>query len=1315
MPVFEQTFGQGMVQDIDPHLQPADTYRLARNGRILSNPDQTNIANGKSLAFMQVVGNKLFMALRAGYEIIGFADCRQGTVVFSTNGIDSEIGLWEWDTETNNVIVGGPYRTLYNDACDPNIQNNPYSQRLAGQAGQDRLNWRVTDSIDCEVAYENEQTERIYWTNRRGTKYTLNLRDAPANTYPLPDFYPKHWSVHAFRERSDTVFPLLKLLGRGKGRLLSGTYQIAVQYRAKNGQRSVFSPVTLATFVTANPLDAYLPNGSTDATLQSGLRMNHHNRTMSASGKMTTESLRWELKNLDVRWEEISVAVLYYKTAGQPETIVLMPPVTIGRQTSVTVEITDLAGEEISIAELSQRYETVLKVGTLAAHDNRLIEGNLSMLRPIGIDTKSVSFRPKLVNMWADNTEEPLFQNKANPVTKRNDGDPFTNSPVVTGSVLRQLFGNVSESYGYTNDYANYKGQVWSHLFGGYFRGETYEFAAVVLDRLGQPMFAIPAPAYTFPEQYSSGPNGETDYYTLTDKDSLTNKYYLKIMGLVMSGLKLPAESLYDEDGRLNVSGFMIVRRKRKQRILHQGILVPGCFGPNCRGDQDQEDSVWPLPTANNFFARDTVGFPDSFYHPEFKYYCWRGNKSGLPIFSRPYFGIYHSPDVLIEESLKTLEAGDDLHHVGVVRSAYSTGKKGKGAEMFPAVRHFYTKAVRTATTGLPFTDYARNGRPNLGERTRLSLSLLHSLGFDETYKEFDRDNLNQLFETQSHPFLDSGNSAYPWSDGLLQRNAALFKLKDWTAVDIAESQANPCSYRVVNYRQAVGPSSEEEPYLSTGHFQPVTQTILSQAGKVFDQNGQVKYYVFDNVEVWGGDCFVNLFDFTRIYPFYSDNCDKRKGDWPDYSHSMILPVESKYNIALRTGRGFAANSIKPEQTSCEGNPNQFSNGINAKQPEDWNFNKALLADTSVVPYAVQPRDTTIITERPNGFSWTPRKSAGQLLDNWRMRLVGDYGEVDGSLGSITKFSKASFQGLYCWQEHGFCAIPLDASSYQSADSGIVLIQSGATFRGTIPLSKKYGTQHPDSVWELNGQMGAWDARMGVLIRHSQAGFDLMSQSDNLDDFTKALTLPVSAGSNSVLRSYECVSGVDIENGEVLVTVRKGNVKHTAVYSVSRSAFTGFYDVYPKRYANRGRLLISVNPARANQISAHNRGRYGEWYGEFFPTTLTFIVNPMPTANKTFDNGDINTVEASVNRISGIVHSTPNGGPAQVHSLVPAIDERFRFWHNSLSYPMHEEDWDDVKQRLRDHYMQVDITIVNDAANIAIPVTSFRTKYRISE
>ena len=56
-----------------------------------------------------------------------------------------------------------------------------------------------------------------------------------------------------------------------------------------------------------------------------------------------------------------------------------------------------------------------------------------------------------------------------------------------------------------------------------------------------------------------------------------------------------------------------------------------------------------------------------------------------------------------------------------------------------------------------------------------------------------------------------------------------------------------------------------------------ITQSVLDSVDKLYDESGKITHYVFNDVEVWGGDCFVNLFDFSRMQPEHTD-CAKNEG-----------------------------------------------------------------------------------------------------------------------------------------------------------------------------------------------------------------------------------------------------------------------------------------------------------------------------------------------------------------------------------------------------------------------------------------------------
>ncbi|RYC70681.1 hypothetical protein [Spirosoma sordidisoli] len=1308
MPTHTQVFSGGMKQDVDAHLQQQGTYRYGRNVRTLYNRNRSDTSDGKSLSLANSPGNLLTLTLTQGYHIVGDAEAQRGNVLFLTNNTTSIVGFWDYDSEVNGAVVTGAFRVLYSDDNDPHAKNQPWSKR--GSAAPERLGWRTTDTFDIEIAYENESVERVYWTNRRGTKHVLNLRHAPTTTP-----YPSSWSAHGFRERPDVVFPTIKLLGRGIGKLLSGTYQIAIAYESRDGVRSAFTPVTRRVFVTSEKLDVLGFDRFPSQIPTTGVRLSHHNRVMGASGVVTQESLRWELSRVDVRWERVVVAVLYYETEGLPTSIRTLPPITItpalSGSTAITVEIVDNSGDEITVAELNQRHETVLRVGTLAPENNRLVEGDLLRLPPITMNASAVRFQPFLKRCVLDEVKEPTFRPVANPTSGKPDGNPLTNSSTVTlGSVVRKTFNGLTETYTVTNDYLNDKGQVWEWLHGSYFRGETEEFGVLLFDRLGQPMFVTPLPAFTFPQLYDEGPAGETDHYALT-KLSPAGIYELVPMGVLISGLRLPVADLYDSEGKLNVSGFMIVKRQRVPRLLHQGVVFPVCRTDECKLDSGRSEKPFPLPYLNWFSTdfdgqnRHSYPWPTPCTTPNEG--DWRETRS------QPYYLTYHSPDVLIEGGLKELEEGDVLHHVGIVSRAYSSNVialdgYSRALPDKTHVTHGYTKSYRTATNLSWLPTLLARGRPRLGSETRLTLAKLHSDGFNTTYKELDKNNLNLKIETQTHPQWSGAGGLYIYGDGLLQRNAVIVKTADWTSID-AGSQENPGTFRIVNYiqrtTQPVDAQSSIEPYYPCGHFQPITESLLGMAKPVETAAGQ--FFEFNDIEVWGGPAYVTLFDFARIYPFYSDSCRQS-----DYGIGHVVPVESKYNLALRPGRTLARNAFRPERTTCREEGEQFQNGINPDQPEDWNYNKALTVDTRVNPYAVMPRDFLAVTNDPAGFSWTPPKQPGQFIDAWRSRLPGDAGQANGSLGAIVKLQRGQGRGLLCWQERGVGILPLDPLSYQTTDAGVIETDSGAVFNRMITISTEFGTQHPESVWSSNGQVGAWDARMGALLRYT-GGLDSLSASELFSDQLKRLTYELAGAGIDSLRNWQCVAGTNRDNEEILFSFYKPGIPtFTAVYSTAMSSFVEIKDGDYSRFVNRGRLLLASARSQPNTLWAMDRGPFGQYFGTFYPSVVRFIVNPYPNQKKTFDAGQINISADSWRKITRITHWTPDGGPAQVHTLFPANDERFRFFQNALRYAMHEVDWSGTKQRLRDDYMTVEIEIGNDAENKQVVLVAFSTVFR---
>lgn len=1336
-----------MRVDTDRHIQQNNTYRYAMGGRLAWNRSndrnksfEENIKSGNSLAFVVARGNRYELSICPGYKVIGSIDTLKGTVIFSTNNVNSEIGWLELN-DNINAPNHAKYFTRFNDRNDPN---------------GDKLNFKEQYFITGGFAvYENEFTHRIYWTDGYNQKRSLNLTlFFKENGEPYhPDnavcdaqvTYPKWLSAHAFDERMDVVPAKVKFRRRIKGQCKSGVYQIVYRYVSKTGHTSVWSDLSRYVFVTDQKLDGDINVGGTN--YPNAYKSNHHNRTMGASNIMTEEGMRWELKGVDTRWDQVEVGFVYHTTSVAFQEAISYKKIDI-TGSSVIVDIVGHTGTSISKAELNQRYETALSVGTTAEQENRTWDGNIELLPDLTLNLSGVKIEPTVRYYRPDNTVEPTFEPVFNPVSGRNDNDPITNSSVVTKNVSIQNFEGDVEDYEIFDDYENYKGQQFNHLFKGYFRGETQPFAFLWIDRKGNPLFAQHIGDFTFPQQFDTeDADGNPTDWTLS-RQNVDGSFDLRIMGVKVSNIVIPRDLIYDKFGKLNVSGFKIVRTERVGRIKNQGILVNCNHSPNEQTDTETDGFIHPMEGLINAYGMKPLnvvlpnshvfnGLLGSMYRRE------RNSDHPYPAFSAAGFFNYHSPDILIEQKIPETFLKDQIEKVGFVHKAYS-----ENLDLFSD--HYYTKAYKTRPLEWASEiERVKNGRGKLGSKSRIKLGLIHDKPTTYTYENFDPDVADKYDYRPNVQAFFPGEQ-YAWKSSL-QPYAAILKLLDWKLIDSVESDTSRVTYPIVNwkttpdgyYSQEEG-SLEKRRYFSTGHLQPITEAILAKVKKNYNPNGSVKEYVFDGIEIWGGDCYNTLFDFTRMYPYYL-NCEKSDNKYPDYSTSMICPIESKYNLSLIFGRKFAANAVMPQRTSCTGEEEHMSNGIMLTQTEDWSYNEVLNLQENTKFYFPQPADVKFVQRKENGIWWSPIKLYGSKEDSYRQRLVDDFSEITGQYGKVQKFLQA-YNSLYVLQESAFGQMRTELRTVIPTENGEELsIQSGSVFGGVNYISKTFGTQHVNSSWAFNNQLGFVDAHMGKLLVFSQNGLQPESDEKQLSDPITEMSIYfdqdiVHDQDGGVF--VDIVAGVDSANNEVLTTLhfqkpqqiitnpddRSNELRSkTIMYNLSSRSFHSWQPFTPTIYIQSGRYLLCPDNSgtKGNQLFLQNHGKYGQWFGKYYDTILEFIVDESPNISKVFDNGSVNTEFNNYQRLARAHHTTETDEQIVIFvvnngtSLIRP-DDRTTFEESRLVYPIMEQDeWAEVEQRLRGHYMIVKLVIDNsqqaiDGQDLGFSITNYDTQYRIS-
>lgn len=1364
MPVHTNTFTK-LQQDIDPHLQSSDSYRYAIGGRVFYNRGQTDSSKplsfqfegGRSYSFSNAKGNKYLFSVCEGYTPIGGIEVNKGTVIFSTNGYNSEIGIITINDNIHSNL--NTYQTLFNDINDPN---------------GDLLNFREEKYIKGIYVEENEFIHTIYFVDDFNQERRINLKDfynSKGEPYhPIQNGcgalveYPKHISVHAFDVVMDLVFPYFQFKKRIEGSLKSGKYQIIFRYKSKNAHVSTWSYIPNAIFVTDQKMDGE------EGGVANAYKINHHNRVMGASNVMTQEGFEFTLENIDTRWDEIEVAYIYYTTDILFQESNIFKTVEIGTNPNLTIQFQKHNGISVTYSDINVKTATILSANAIGIQDNRKWIGGLVEPEEMIMDTSDIEITPTFKLFNPDETLEPTFQAVDNPVSKKKDGDPLTNTFPKTSAHQFSRHKYDVRNIGFTDDYENYKGQLFESMFKGYFRQETYPFSILFLDRKGIPGFSIPISDYTFPSMY------EDEQNTLSQK--VGNFYHLRIMGAMFNNIKIPVEILYDKFGKLNISGFMIVRSERIERIKAQGILVQAIKVPNKGTETENDFIIEPRFSWLNIFTQEysdsNIASASHFYHSgESSDYSSMQEITGqgvnrLVATSAPYYFTYHSPDLLIEGgSISDQMKAGRFRFVGVAHKAGNNETITLAADR---AAHLYTKNYRT----LPlvwqrYLDLLPYGRVKLGDTSRISLAINHTRSMLEKYIKFDPDDPYVDF----YPAVWSYNPMTPFQpgDGLgiigsrlrpighaqkaaLQPGSQILKLKDFESIDLVEGPWSRvteaiCNWEVTPDNYYTEQSDEEQTgvndsdsrrYFSTGHYQQITQSVLDGVDKLYDESGKITHYVFNNVEVWGGDCFVNLFDFSRMQPEHTD-CAKNEGFYRDYSSSHIIPIESKYNIALTFGRRFAKNAILPQSTSCSSNPIQFSNGIMPTQPEDWTYNRALMAGNDTVMYFPKPKDIRIVSRRDTGIRWTPIKTYGELQDSYRKYLPLDYADIEG-YGKIQGFVNA-FNSLYVIQEFAFGMMNTNMRTFIPTNDGQELVvRSAESFGGVRYIRKNYGTQHKNSIWSEGDSFGFVDARSGKVITFSQAGATLESQQDSFDDTimgaTQFFDIPVLHESSTGM-FVDIISGVDRENNEVYTTFhhlpRKRPITSpldrtedlrtfTISYSRVSGTFQSFHHFKPYIYINSKRYLLS---AQNNNMFVYNHGKYGNWFGEYYPTILRFIVNPQMNVSKFFDNGYINVNYDGYNRISQIKHRVNN----LEHLLIFVRNEngeiirdvtfnKVKYEKDSLTYTMKEKSFSYTpKPKLNGQWMEVELTIDNsqqevDGVDQLVTITSFDTVFRPS-
>lgn len=1337
-----------MVQDVDNLQLAKESYLFSENGRVIFNEDGTyawETAKGTSAAFTidanygnGIIGQNVYTSI-GGWQING------KLLIFSTNGINSELGLVYEDIY--NVFR---YQTIFNDLYDP------YDNKL------DLLT--AHQMRDCQVCIENNNVENAYFNDDYNEPRVFNVllglqRVSPEFTSgdykplggfdPLVNKYPPFYSVHGMSQMIDLTWGLLKyknnLIG---GQLLSGEYQYAYRYRHQTGYVSPWSPLTAHVFLTTDQVDS----------------ANWTKYQMQQSGAQTNKGIQLELNYIDQRFQEIEVADLYWETESQPTSA---SSFFRGKITGSTMLIShQFSGAAITVDELVQRYTEIKKAKTGNQKDNTYHIANFETYQNLEIDVSGITIEPMVRPMLSDESTNQAVTSLS---------PPFTNqAPVGSQSspelVSSPLADNFPQSYDIAADYINYKGTQWTHLFKGYFGGEIYPFAIVVFDRKGQPFFAQHIADFTLPQRYNNewtdrrlvngvevittGTTGAVGDYKHTNctfpnfqqitDNVYTDKWFLNLIGLKLSGIDLTA-ILYDTKGELQVSGYSIVRTDRLKQLIAQGIVM--CAGSTRNSSNTQEFTQCPT-MFNGYLMTDGTAYP---------FYTIAGNRNfvgynpihysdpALPYVNPALFpnngiwdarinmAFFESPDYMIDNTILSSQTdADNMKLVGACVKAYGNGTGqsiGTSANQPWTLTHesMWQKNYRTTVNNADIlTQYNPNSgnydNQQIGDQVDIDYLYTNIQSgqevFGSLYYNTSPAVLNYLFYTWGdHRYLARQiNPTTLFTFGYTPSTGKNTKTLGILTTDEAGTPGfGMGAYFISNYIRPIGsytitPSLlESRIYDNIGHFVPINQDILDS---IFAAQGD---YVFNNVNVWGGDCFLDYWTYDRLYAHLQQVNNKNQ----DYQIALSFPIESQFNIAMRQGNTYERFGGTPANTYNSGGT-IFADGLyyydsTANKIEDFNVNNVLQAQDTLTQYFPEPATFNEIYDFPVREAYTGTKIYGEKFDTYRKFPINNFRDADGSKGEINSLQNI-FNYLYIIQRNGFARVRFnDRETITGQTTGSALdIGTALGLQGFDYINQIFGTQHQFSVVN-SGRCIYWiDAEKGKFLRFGADGILCPSDQYGMHNFFTRTSRQYWGYDNPTEGGG--ITGVfDFHNQSVYYTFSElsGAIRVdtalTIEYSEAENQFKSFHSFTPNVYFNFKGRFFSPNPATDYEVYAHDSGIRGEIYGTYYRSKLKFVVNPITSEAKWHDNGSIainnEIASAKIYQVSAFTENQT------VQTINFPTDTRWRYLQGLVRYPLRAKDAD---TRLRGKSCTVQISVTNDIDDEVVRFSNHVTDIRLS-
>ncbi len=1169
--------------------------------------DARNILRRGDGSILLEKGLQVINSLPVNYTIVGSYVLEDEVIYFLNSGSQSEIGVFKDNTYT------------------PILNSN-------------ELNFNISSPIDVQGRKDYRGHRIIYFTDNLNPIRRLDLDDIPQ--IELSN------SMDLFLNSDLIYIDYVNTLDSGE--LNTGVYQFAARLLTQEGNATSFGLIT-------NPIPV-IDEGAVTYHLRDGDEING----------VANKAIVLDIKNIDLKYKFIELAVITYKGISNTPTINLLRKIAITDATQRFVYSSEnqITGDS-TLDELTIEQVNYSRAKHIEQKDGRLLISSLQS------DDDEFDFQAVANNIISKYTFKTLFKTEVIYINNTN------NTTQDTGSMSSN------------NDYDKEETTVYHKSLR---RSEVYSFALVPIFKNGStgnayhipPRYAtstIEAEPVTkdtgvyvselyypkskgFPSEDGDGttkirfhkmPSIEQEPLVIQSNGFTSTTHTLEQASTVVLGMNF-SNIIFPNNIKEKLAGYIIVRQNRddaNKSILQQGFAFkmnhtsPGDHNGN-EGQlfnryKDNQQAMIIHPLFNGSVAYKNVtrfGVPNqnsdvgtgradrenwhilnnlvAFYSPETIFYDENPLKGNS----------YLYPEIIYQGYGKSVQGDFSDGGNGNLMSVFFnyTGLKIQPNKQKAFIE--YSKFIEKDNLPIDGDINKRKGRPflTLNDLTypykRVSNS--NTLGFwllkttsnivDQensiTYQGYPNINFNPTYKKQYMVDLDGNedNSGRNFQVYLRRRDNNAWYNVNSAGMKPQVEPINQIENTIYNVRRDL---PQQYGNLTDAEYIYVTHKLLS--GDMSDTN----------IDCFNGDTFINKFAFMTsailtALPFNYVGASTVDDGILANRNLFYAYLESSINTKYRHFTEDMVGYYPKVKDITNGSSGLFDYLPSVGQGGRA-YNKQYSFNNTLKKYFPAHLTTEVVNNFSNRTIYSEQSIEGEQFDAYRLFLINNYHDIPRHKGEITDTFVYN-DTFYIQTAYAlFRSFFNQETAITSQDSRTVVLGNGGLF--PIPSKEMFtvagGYCGTTSKWSgCNTPFGRFflDTIQGKVFILTDTVTEISEQGLYRFFLEKLDKVNDNFSENS---GY--ISCFDYENKRWLLS-KLGENGFTISYQVQLQSFTAEHDYIPYHMVQTNKRVYIHNYGD-NNIYELNKGNIGEYFNNtYHKAYIRLVVNDNPKVNKTFDN-----------------------------------------------------------------------------------------------